>query len=114
MNWNIPLLSTVVLAAVAALLSSCDSLSSGGSGGQTIHNPTVEEMARLEAQWGLPPRTVKPRYREAGPGDLSTQPTVPVEGQPQPSQPAAPAQETVLPAQPPIPPAPQSIPPSLR
>jgi hypothetical protein len=113
MNWNSPLLTAAVFAA-ATLLASCEGMSGVDTSGPTINNPSVDEMARLEAQWGMKPREVKPRYREAGPADYLA-PSAPIV-QPQPADvatpaPAVPPQETVQPA---IPPAPPAIPPSLR
>lgn len=114
MNWNNPLL-TAALCAAAAVLSSCEGISGVDTSGPTINNPSVDEMARLEAQWGMKPREVKPRYREAGPADYLApsapivQPEAPVVAAPAPAIP--PPQEPVQPA---IPPAPPAIPPSLR
>lgn len=54
---------------LAACLSSCAS-SSSSSGGQVIKYPTVDEMASLESQWGMQPRQIKPRIRQAEPGDI--------------------------------------------
>ncbi|MEY4483654.1 MAG: hypothetical protein RL693_1106, partial [Verrucomicrobiota bacterium] len=53
---------------LAACLASCASSSS--SGGQVINYPTVDDMARYESQWGMQPRQIKPRLRQAEPGDM--------------------------------------------
>lgn len=66
MNSNaLPLTLTILL---ATCLCSC-SMSSTSSG-QIINNPTVDDMARYESQWGMKPRQVKPRLRQAEPGDI--------------------------------------------
>ncbi|CAN5682766.1 hypothetical protein BH11VER1_BH11VER1_16710 [soil metagenome] len=60
---------------LAACLSSCETSSS--SGGQVIKYPTVDDMARYESQWGMQPRQIKPRLRQAEPGDtIAPSPTV--------------------------------------
>lgn len=77
MNSNLILLALTAL--FTAGLSSCASSSS--SGGQVIHYPTVDDMARHESQWGMQPRQVKPRLRQAEPGDIiapSVQSSAPV------------------------------------
>ena len=104
MNWN----SRILAAATIAVLTSCEGVSTGT--GETIYYPTVEEMARHESQWGMAPRVVKPRYREAGPGDFSP----PAAGGAAATEAAAPAPAPSVPAQATPPPQPPSIPPSLR
>ncbi len=103
MNWNFTLSFTAAAFAMA-LLASCELPDSGGSG-ETIRNPTVDDMARLESQWGMTPRAVKPRFREAGPADFinpSGTPIVPsTSALAQPAPEVAPLPPTtVLPAQP--------------
>ncbi|MFZ4763388.1 MAG: hypothetical protein ACOYMN_00435 [Roseimicrobium sp.] len=105
MNWN----SSILAASAIAILTSCQGVSSGT--GETIYYPTVEEMARHESQWGLAPRVVKPRYREAGPGDFAPPAS---SGAASTEAAAAPAPAPSAPAQPTAPPQPPSIPPSLR
>jgi hypothetical protein len=56
MNWNLPILSGAMLA--VACLTSCHSMSSGASG-TSIYYPTVDQMERLEAQWGMQPRATQ-------------------------------------------------------
>jgi hypothetical protein len=45
-------------------LASCDMFDSG-SGGRSVNNPTVEQMAQLEKQWGVEPRDIRPRRSTA-------------------------------------------------
>jgi hypothetical protein len=52
MNWNLPLVASAMLTTLG--LASCQGSRSSGA---TVHNPTVEEMSRLEAQWGTQPKT---------------------------------------------------------
>lgn len=63
--------SNPILLAFAALFTAClcSCASSSSGGGQVIHYPTVDDMARYESQWGMQPRQVKPRLRQAEPGD---------------------------------------------
>ena len=49
-----------VAAPGAFMLASCG-LIDGGSGGTQLKNPTVEQMAQLEKEWGVKPREVRPR-----------------------------------------------------
>ncbi len=65
-----------------ALLSGCSGFDSGSPGGVVIHNPTVQDMAQYESQWGVKPRQVKPRYRAAGPGDFMEETPAPPVSQP--------------------------------
>ncbi len=67
MNINHTFLTIIVL--FTACLSSCSSTNSSG-GGQVINYPTVDEMARHESQWGMAPRQVQPRIRQAEPRDM--------------------------------------------
>lgn len=98
---SVSLAFTVLL---AACLSSCETSSS--SGGQVIKYPTVDEMASYESQWGMHPRQIKPRLRQAEPGD-SVAPSAPA---PQPSA-AAPAPLKELPSEQP---AAAAVPSQLR
>lgn len=79
MNWIILGISAVAMVG----LSSCDSV-----GGDTVDEPTTEQMARLDQQWGLPARKVRPRAGSMPVNDYSP----PAEPQPAPP-PAAPAPE---------------------
>lgn len=88
----------------AACLSSCASSSSGG--GQVIKYPTVDEMASYERQWGMQPRQVKTRMRQAEPGDA----IAPSAAAPSSSE-AAPAPLKELPTEQP---APAAVPSQLR
>ncbi len=98
--------------AIAILLSSCSSFDSGGAnGGETINNPTVQEMTRLESQWGFQPRQVRAKQRSLDTVDMNS--PVTISPAPAPQQPAmlAPAPES-LPTTAPA--APQPIPQNLR
>lgn len=82
------------------LLTSCESI--GGSSAAEIVYPTADELERMEAQWGLQPRQVKPRPRsyDAETYQAPAKPTTP------PPAPAPP-QPTPLPeTAPPVPPQP--------
>lgn len=73
MNWKTSSLAALVTCAVA-LLSSCESFDPvGPAGSEVIRNPSVNDMAQLERQWGMAPRQVKPRYRPATASDYMTE-----------------------------------------
>lgn len=100
MNWNLPILAGTLLC--AAILPSCQSMSSGASG-TTIYYPTVAEMERLEAQWGMQPRATPaytPEPGAAGAYVPDTAPRAPLTPAP---APATVPLETVQPAIPPQP-----------
>jgi hypothetical protein len=73
MNWKNLTLAAFGLTA-AGLLSSCTGFETASSG-EVIRNPSVDEMEQLHEQWGMPRRQVKPRYRQATPGDYMNEPT---------------------------------------
>jgi hypothetical protein len=102
MNWKLSILPLLTFATIC--LPSC---SSGGPGGAVIHDPSAEEVARMEAQWGLTPRVIKPRLRPMEPGDMpmNTTPTPTPVYTPDPEPTLAPAPAPVLqePAQAPAP-----------
>ncbi len=58
MKLNSSLFSLAIFSAFG--LASCDMFDSG-SGGRAVNNPTVEQMAQLEKQWGTEPRDVHSR-----------------------------------------------------
>lgn len=72
MNWKKLLLAAFGFISTG-LLSSCTGFETARSG-EIIRNPTVDEMDRLQEQWGMPRRQVKPRYRPAMPGDYMDEP----------------------------------------
>lgn len=114
MNWKFPLIASVTFAALG--LASCGGLPSQRDT-TTISNPTVEDMKRLETQWGVKPG---PAPGAAGfgaaPGPAGGGATF----APAPSAPTVPApaplQFNAVPPTPgtPAPAAPPAIPPSLR
>ncbi|MCE9519424.1 MAG: hypothetical protein K8R87_07725 [Verrucomicrobia bacterium] len=58
-SFGIALLSAITLA-------SCD-FTGGSSGGTHLKNPTVDQMAEMEKQWGVPPKPDRSRQlRPAG------------------------------------------------
>ncbi|TLD72354.1 hypothetical protein FEM03_03080 [Phragmitibacter flavus] len=66
MNRTLARLSSTFLGLL--LLNSCESTSGGagaggggGASGETIRNPTVSDMERIDGQMGLQPRQVRPR-----------------------------------------------------
>lgn len=56
-------------------LVACDLIGGGGSGGTHVKQPTVDEMAELEKQWGVKPREARPRHAQPAVG--SEAPLVP-------------------------------------
>ena len=109
MNWTLKLLPAALGSAL--LLSSCEGVSSGSSSGTTIYYPTVDQMARLEAEWGMAPREVKPRLREATPMDYYQAATG---SAPAPITPAAPAPAAAPAAPAPLAPSQPEIDPATR
>ncbi len=115
MNWNLPLLAASAFAALS--LASCGT-TTGGSG-TTIMYPTVSEMERYEAQWGMQPRAVPARAATSAP---TTSAFVPQQTSRQvvttgsaAAAPSAPVPvETIQPAAPAPPTPPPAIPPALR
>jgi uncharacterized membrane protein len=101
MNLQILSLSVALLAMFS--LSSCDSLGGGGDG-VVIKEPTVDQMARLEKEWGMTPRTVKPRGYGSD-GEVTTYQAAPQQAQARP-QPVAETQPAA--AAPTVPPLPDS------
>jgi predicted small secreted protein len=85
---NRPLLLIIAAALSATLLPSCSTVSNGG---QTVNNPSVSEMEKLEQEWGLPPRQTKPKLRELRPGETPPPASAPAHSgeAPQPLAPAA-------------------------
>ncbi|HSJ01289.1 MAG: hypothetical protein ACAI34_06005 [Verrucomicrobium sp.] len=73
MNWNFLLLPA--LAASSLVLVSCET--GGPTGGEVISNPNASDVNRIESQWGMKPRVIKPRLRPMEAGDLpmNTEPT---------------------------------------
>jgi hypothetical protein len=120
MNWKNLLLAAVGLS-IAGLLASCTGFETASSG-EVIRNPSVDDMDRLHDQWGLQRRQVKPRYRQAMPGDyMSETPGAPSGGEPAPANAPAPSLQEPAPepipspAAPPAPPTPAPpIPDTLR
>jgi hypothetical protein len=114
MNWKLPLIASVSLAALG--LASCGGLPARKDT-TTIANPTVEDMKRLEAQWGVKPAPahgasagaagIAPSGGGATFGPAPSAPSVPA---------PAPLQFDAAPTTPPAPApaAPPAIPPSLR
>jgi hypothetical protein len=75
-------LSFLSIAFLSALgLSSCG-MFSGGSGGTEVKQPTVDQMAELEKQWGVKPRETRPR-RMTAPGGAEMPLAPPQSGTPQ-------------------------------
>ena len=72
-------------------LASCGSF--GGVEGMVINEPTVDEMARLEKQWGMAPRQAKSKVYSSDGGDTST-----IQSQPMQVQPKAAAVPQLAPA----------------
>jgi hypothetical protein len=97
MNW---ILLGITAAVAGVTLTSCG----GMSGGQTVDEPTTEQMNQLESQWGLPPRKGHSRNATSPSGDYpaNTNPessapvqveTAPAPAAPQPAPPPPPEPE---------------------
>lgn len=90
--------------AALMLIAGLVSCNGGGSGGTKLDNPTVEEMAKLEKQWGVEPR--EPRARQ------TTQTNEPVQQFIIAPQPAPQPRPTPAPEPAPLPPTtPTPVPP---
>jgi len=89
MNW----IFLGITAVAGVTLASCG----GMGGGQTVDEPTTEQMNQLESQWGLPPRKPHSRNALTPGGEVPTNPesSVPVQVEtspaPAPQQPVPPA-----------------------
>ena len=57
-----------------------------------ISNPTADDVTRMEHQWGMKPRVVKPKLRPMEPGDIPEN-TVPTPTPTYSAEPTAPASE---------------------
>lgn len=118
MNWNLPLFAASAFALMS--LTGCDT-PRNSSGGMTIMYPTVSEMERYEAQWGMQPRATPARSASApstttGAYVPETSPQQMVASQPAATASPAPVPvETIQPAAPAAAAAPApAIPPALR
>ncbi len=99
MNFRLLSFSAALLAMIS--LTSCDSF--GGGDGTVIKEPTVEQMARLEKEWGMTPRNAKPRGYGSD-GEVSTVQAQPQTGQSRSQAVAQPQlQPAAAPSAPPLP-----------
>lgn len=95
----LPLLAGSIL--LSFVVIGCETSSTGGtSGGRVIMYPTVDQMARLEREWGVEPRQVRargdyPELNYASQQDANPAPRAAQTAPPQPNM-LAPAPEPVL------------------
>lgn len=75
MKWKSALQSALVVTTFALAFTACES--TGPMGGTVVVDPSSDDVTRMESQWGMKPRVVKPRLRPMEPGDLplNTTPT---------------------------------------
>jgi hypothetical protein len=92
MNWKSPVSAAIRLAALF-LVFSCRTKDAG----ITVRNPTVADMQKLEAEWGLPPKpaatgtATSVPAAEGGTATVTTSTTTtPAETTPGPTAPAVP------------------------